>query len=116
MKGQKEGRVRVGGGRVGAWEGGVGRGAGSNPRFSKVTHLHFAKIKVFIQGLGLGLRESITVNLLGDALLVTDSTCCEGCNGLVTIQVSAPNLHKHLCTSEPTQGCKVTWFGQGVTG
>ena len=91
------------------------RGAGTNSCFPKVTHLHLAKIKVLIQHFSLGLRESIAVDLLGDALLVTDSTCCEGCNGLVTIQVSASYLDDHMCRSARIQRYKVTCFNQGVT-
>ena len=91
----------------GGGKGGRRGGPGTNLCQITMAHLHLAKIELAIQHLRLGLRESITINLLGNAFLITDSTCCEGCYSLVTVQVSAPNLDKHICRSRQCQVCKV---------
>lgn len=95
-----------GGGRVGGWhEGRTIRLVEVRNHFSlkhsnsimqaKQAYLKLAKVKVFIQCFGLWLRESISVNLLRDALFVTDSTCRECLDSFVIVQISTTNLHEH---------------------
>lgn len=62
---------------------------------AKQVYLKLAEVKILIQCFWLGLRESVSVNLLRDALLVTDGTCSECLDGFVVIQVSTPNLCEH---------------------
>ena len=69
-----------------------------------MTHLHLVEIEFLVQHLGLGFRKCIAVNLLGDTLLVAHSACRESCHSLIAIQVSTPNLNKHMRKVRPNSG------------